>query len=63
MTLNLPYKVRLALYVLTAVGTPVIAYLFAKEVIGELEVQLWAAEVSVVSILAALNVTPSEEEL
>lgn len=57
MTFNLPYKVRAALYVLTAVGTPVIAYLFAKDIIGELELALWSAEVTVVSALAAFNVT------
>lgn len=56
MKLNLPASVRATLYVLTAVGTPVLAYLFAKGYIGELEVTLWAAEVSVVNTLAALNV-------
>lgn len=57
MTFNPPYKVRAALYVLTAIGTPIVAYLFAKDVIGELEVTLWAAEVTVVNAMAALNVT------
>ncbi len=56
MTLNLPPKVRMALYLLTVVGTPVIAYLFAKRYIGELEVTLWAAEVVAVSGIAAFNV-------
>lgn len=57
MTINIPYKVRLALYILTAVGTPVIAYLLAKGIIGELEAALWAAEVTVATSIAALNVT------
>ena len=57
MQINLPPKVRLALYVLTALGTPVVAYLFAKGHLGELEVALWSAEVSVVSVLAAFNTT------
>lgn len=57
MQVNLPPKVRLSLYVLTAVGTPVVAYMFAKGLIGELEVTLWAAEVSVVNVLAAFNTT------
>lgn len=56
MTLNLPPKVRAAIYVLTALGTPLVAYLFAKELIGTLEVTLWAAEVTAVNALAALNV-------
>ena len=57
MKLNLPPKARIALYVLTLIGTPVVAYLFAKHYIGETEVTLWAAEVMVVNALAAFNVT------
>ena len=57
MQYNLPPKVRAVLYVLTSVGTPFIAYLFAKNLIGELEVTLWAAEVAVVNAMAALNVS------
>jgi len=56
MSLNLPYQVRALLYVLTALGTPVVAYLFAKGTIGELETFLWSAEVTVVSMLATFNV-------
>lgn len=55
MQVNLPPRVRLALYVLTALGTPVAAYLFAKEIIGELELALWSAEVAVVTAMAAFN--------
>jgi len=62
MTLNVPYKVRAALYVLTAIGTPVVAYLAAVDVIGELEVALWSAEVSIVSALAAFNTVPTKGE-
>jgi len=62
MTINLPYKVRAALYVLTALGTPVVAYLFAKELIGTLEVTLWGAEVTVVNVMAALNTQPTNSE-
>lgn len=57
MNLNLPNKVRAALYVLTALGTPIVAYLFAKGFIGEIEVALWAAEVTAVNAMAALNVS------
>jgi len=57
MEFNLPYKVRAVLYALTAVGSPLVAYLSARGVIGSLEVSLWAAEVTVVSVLAAFNVT------
>lgn len=60
MKLNLPYKVRAALYILTAIGTPIVAYLSAKNIVGDLEVVLWSAEVTVVSGLALFNVTKDE---
>jgi hypothetical protein len=60
MNLNPPRRVRAALYVLTAVGTPVAVYLQAKGIIGDLEFILWGAEVTVVNALAALNTTPTE---
>lgn len=55
MTLNPPRRVRALLYVLTAVGTPVAAYLKFKGYIGDEELALWGAEVTVVNTLAALN--------
>jgi hypothetical protein len=58
MTLNPPRKVRAALYIFTAVGTPLVAYLKVKGLIGDPELVLWAAEVTVVNGIAALNVTP-----
>lgn len=56
MTVNLPPRVRVALYILTALGTPLVAYLAAKGIIEDLEVVLWSAEVTVVSGMAAFNV-------
>lgn len=56
MTINLPYKVRAALYIFTAVVSPVMAYLLAKDIIGTLEMALWTGEVTVVAALAAFNV-------
>lgn len=58
MTLNPPRRVRAALYLLTALGTPVVVYLQAKGVIGDLELILWSAEVTVVNGIAALNTQP-----
>jgi len=55
MVLNIPPKVRGSLYILTALGTPFIAYLQLKGIIGILEVSLWSAEVAVVSAMAAFN--------
>lgn len=61
MEFNIPAKIRATLYILTALGTPVIAYLAATGVIGNLEVSLWSAEVTAVSALAAFNITPDPE--
>lgn len=55
MKLEIPYKVRAAIYIFTAVGTPVVTYLAARDFIGDLEVALWGAEVTVVTTMAALN--------
>jgi len=53
--LNPPRRVRVVTYIVTAIGTPLVAYLQAKGVIGDLEVILWSAEVAVVGGLAAFN--------
>jgi len=57
MNLNPPSRVRAVLYVVTAIGTPFVAYLLSKGKIGDVEVALWSAEVTVVSLLAGFNVT------
>lgn len=62
MRINLPTKVRAALYVITALGTPVIGYLLAKGTISELEVGLWGGLVTAVNAMAALNVSNPKEE-
>lgn len=56
MKINPPRWVRLTVYVVTALGTPVMAYLNAKGIIGSLEVGLWSAEVAVATGMAALNI-------
>jgi hypothetical protein len=56
MPLNPSRRVRAAIYVLTAVGTPVVVYLQAKGIIGDLEFVLWSGEVTVASTIAALNI-------
>lgn len=61
MTINLPAKVRMALYLFTAIGSPVMVYLLAKDIVGELEMALWSAEVLVVGGLAAFKTTPEGE--
>lgn len=56
MTINLPYKVRALIYIANAVGSPIMGYLLARGVIGDLEVQFWAAEMSATFALAGLNI-------
>lgn len=61
MKINIPYQIRAVLYIITAVGTPIIAYLLSKGIIGALEVTLWSAQVVVISGIAAFNVTPENK--
>jgi hypothetical protein len=58
--INVPPAVRVALYILTLLGAPVVVYLRAKGLIGDLELALWGAEVSAASALAAFHVPPAE---
>lgn len=53
MAVNIRPKPRFLLYVFTAVGTPIVGYLKAKGLIGDLELGLWGAEVTVVTTLSA----------
>lgn len=57
MVIDIPPQVRAALYVLTALGTPVVGYLLAKHVIGALEVSLWGGLVTAVNAMAAIKVS------
>lgn len=61
MKLNVPHRLRIAIYIFTAIGTPIVAYLASRGIIGDLEVGLWGAEVTVAATLAALNVVTSDD--
>lgn len=63
MTLNIPYRIRAGLYVFTALSAPVVAYLLAKGIIGEIELGLYGGLITAVNSMAALNTGPKEEEL
>lgn len=54
--MNLPSNVRAALYVITAIGSPLVAYLGQQGVIGTFWVGLWAVVVTAVASLARINV-------
>lgn len=60
MQFNPPAKVRGAIYIVTALGSPLVAYLLARHIIGQLELNLWVAEVTAVNIMAGLNVTANK---
>lgn len=61
MNLSLKPGIRLVLYILTVLGAPVVVYLRAKDVIGDIELTLWSGEVSAVSLLAAFNVPSGDD--
>ena len=61
MKINISAEVRQALYIVTALGTPVMVYLLDKAIIGELEMALWSAIVLAVNSLAAIKTTPDGE--
>lgn len=60
MRFNIPNKVRAIIYIVTALSTPVVAYLFARGILGELELTLFGALVTAVTAMASLNVTDPE---
>lgn len=61
MNLNIPYKGRAAIYLLIALGTPLVAYLRVKNIIGDQEVVLWGSYVTVGGTIATLNVTKPQQ--
>lgn len=61
MKLNPHQNIRRAVYWLNVLGTPIVTYLLAKELIGTLEVALWGAEMTAVFTLAGLN-TPKTDK-
>lgn len=48
-------RTRQIIYIVTALGTPLVAWANARGWIDELEVSLWSAEVAVVGGLAAMK--------
>lgn len=60
MTVTIPSRVRLILYVLTVLGTPVVGVLVDQNIWPSWVGVLWSAEVAAVGTLAASNVTPDK---
>lgn len=57
MIINLPYKVRAALYIAIGIVSPLVAYFSATGAIDENIVTTYAAIVTFISGLAAINVS------
>lgn len=58
--INLPARIRLAVYLVTGVGTIAVGYLFSKHLIGDAEATLWAGISALVNGLSAVNVNTNE---
>lgn len=61
MKISIPSKIRQALYIITAVGTPLIATLVSIGAIPEWAGLLWSAEVLVIGSLASFKTTEEGE--
>lgn len=55
MTINIPEKVRGALYIFTGVGSLVVTYLGATEAIGAPEMALWTGFSAFIATMAQFN--------
>lgn len=60
-TVNIPAKLRFALYLIGALAIPATAYLFEKRIIGKEEVTLIGAYVALVNLLAASKTDTTQQ--
>ena len=58
ININIPSKIRNILYIFTALGSIIVAYLSATQVISSNEVAAWTAFTAFIAGLAKLNITP-----
>lgn len=61
MRVNLPANVRAIIYVITALGTPLMGVLTEQNFLPDWAMTLWTAEVAAVTAMAALNVKSSTD--
>lgn len=62
MPTTLGPRVRLVLYIVSGIGSAIVAYLAVKNIVGDAEVALWTALVGVVNGIAAANVPSRRDE-
>lgn len=61
MPINLPSRVRQAIYIIATVASPTVYYLNQQAVVNDFWFGLFSVVMSAVTVLAAINVTPDEE--
>lgn len=61
MNINLPSKVRAAIYIVVVLGTAAIVPLHSAGNVSDLVLAVWTSVSGAASGLAALNVTPDEQ--
>lgn len=62
MKFNPSFRVRATIYILATISSPIVAYMNDKNIIGDMEVNLWSALMSAIFVLAALNVKSNGDE-
>lgn len=62
MTVSLPYKIRIAIYVVASIGSLLIAYLNVKHYVGDAEMALWNGLAGLTTAMAASNVSPDSSK-
>lgn len=60
MKINIPFRYRVGIYLANVLGTPVVVYLRAKGIIGDLELTLWGAEIAAAFVVAGLNASTAD---
>lgn len=63
MQINLPEKVRGALYIFTGVGSVVVTYLGATEIISTPEMALWTGFTAFIATLAQFNLGSPKDQV
>ena len=60
VNINIPSEIRNGLYIFTALGSILMTYLSATQVVGSNEVAAWTAFTAFIAGLAKLNITPDK---
>lgn len=60
MNINLPSKVRAAIYIVVVIGTAALVPLHAFSVVSDVVLAVWTSVSGAASGLAALNVNPEQ---